>query len=121
MPLPRDVSTNPLVLAKTLKHLASFFRAKHAAPTRRQHQPARAREDAQAPRVVRLRAAGVREWFAREGLLDILPEGMAPIDLRLGDKRSTASDIDAMARRMPAAHTASDAGEEKVEVPAAQL
>ena len=29
MPLPRDVSTNPLVLAKTLKHLASFASVPH--------------------------------------------------------------------------------------------
>ena len=29
MPLPRDVSTNPLVLAKTLKHLASFASMPH--------------------------------------------------------------------------------------------
>ena len=29
MPLPRDVSTNPLVLAKTLKHLASFVSVPH--------------------------------------------------------------------------------------------
>ena len=47
---------------------------------------------------VTLFSEGVREWFVREGLLSILPDGMAPIDLRLGDKGSTAADIDAMAR-----------------------
>ena len=87
MPFPRDVSSNPLVLAKTLKHLAPF---------------------ASVPQ----RAAA-----ARAGGCSPVPGQLARTSKFAGLKRQGASDAgEENARR---AHTASDAGEEKVEVPAA--
>ena len=104
MPLPRDVSTNPLVLAKTLKHLASF-----ASGARR-----RARSSPF------LRASAQRAAAARAGGCSLVPGQLARTSKFAGLKRQGASD--AGEEKVPTAPTpASDAGEEKVEVPAAQL
>ena len=40
---------------------------------------------------------GIREWFEREHFFAITPAGMPAVELKLGDKSSTAADIDAMA------------------------